>query len=150
MINKAIILAAGKGSRLEKYTQNVPKALLPIKYGKTILERMLEQFSNNNINSVIIVLGYQHNNAKSYIKELSKTYSNIIIETVNNLDYASTGTLKSLLIGLEKLPDTKGGVLIVEGDVVFEDSILDDINRADDRISNQTSIFENKYRFRIL
>ena len=85
-MKQAIILAAGKGSRLSKYTKNVPKALLPIKYGKTILERMLEQFGKNNINCVTIVLGYQQDNAKSYIQELSKTYNDIIIETVNNLD----------------------------------------------------------------
>ena len=50
---RAIILAAGKGSRLAKYTYNVPKALLPIKYGKTILERILEQLIDNNIKDMI-------------------------------------------------------------------------------------------------
>jgi len=127
MINQAIILAAGKGSRLSKYTHNVPKALLPIKYGKTILERMLEQLIKNNIDNIIIVLGYQEANSNLYIKELSKTCNELNIITVNNLDYATTGTLKSLLIGLGEISNSKGDVLIVEGDVVCEDSIFQDI-----------------------
>ena len=45
MVSQAIILAAGKGSRLSKYTTNVPKALLPIKYGETIIERMVNQLN---------------------------------------------------------------------------------------------------------
>ena len=102
-MRQAIILAAGKGSRLSKYTSNVPKALLPIKYGKTILERMLEQLIKNNIDNIIIVLGYQEANSNLYIKELSKTCNELNIITVNNLDYATTGTLKSLLIGLGEI-----------------------------------------------
>ena len=38
---KAIILAAGSGTRLKKYTQNLPKGML-LFMGKTIIERQIE------------------------------------------------------------------------------------------------------------
>lgn len=38
---KTIILAAGMGTRLGKYTENLPKCLLPF-HGKTLLERQIE------------------------------------------------------------------------------------------------------------
>ena len=40
---KAIILAAGQGTRLKKYTQDLPKGMLKF-MGKTIIERQIELY----------------------------------------------------------------------------------------------------------
>ena len=124
MISQAIILAAGKGSRLSKYTNNVPKALLPIKYGQTIIERMLQQLTNNGINEIVVVLGYQNDNALNIINELSESFRDANIHIAINQDYAHTGTLRSLLIGKEELPNYNEDFLVVEGDVICDDEII--------------------------
>ena len=56
---KAIILAAGDGSRMGKLTQNNPKPLLDIN-GKSIIERQLSILKQNKILDVIIITG-SHN-----------------------------------------------------------------------------------------
>lgn len=54
---KAIIVAAGPGTRLMPLTTNKPKCLLEIDE-KTILERTLEALRQNNIEDIVMVTGY--------------------------------------------------------------------------------------------
>ena len=102
-MRQAIILAAGKGSRLSKYTKTVPKALLPIKYGQTIIERMLYQLQDSGIQELIVVVGYKADNTIKRIEELSNGFPNINIRIVVNDQYETSGTLKSLLIGMKEI-----------------------------------------------
>ena len=51
---QALILAAGKGSRLGSLTENKPKCMLNIA-GKSIIDRTVESLISNNINHIIIV-----------------------------------------------------------------------------------------------
>jgi len=54
---KAIIVAAGPGSRLNPLTNEMPKCLLEVG-GKTILERALEALRENGIEKIVVVRGY--------------------------------------------------------------------------------------------
>ena len=54
---KAIIVAAGTGSRLNPLTNGRPKCLLDVG-GKTILERALEALRDNGIEDIVVVRGY--------------------------------------------------------------------------------------------
>ena len=54
---KAVILAAGQGTRLKKYTENLPKGMLSFK-GKTIIQRQIEMYRKCGINNIIIVRGF--------------------------------------------------------------------------------------------
>ena len=126
-MRQVIILAAGKGSRLSKYTKNMPKALLPIKYGQSILERMLHQLQDNGIQELIVVVGYKADNTIKRIEELSNGFPNINIRIVVNDQYETSGTLKSLLIGMKEIKNIDEDILVVEGDVVCDDYIIEDI-----------------------
>ena len=53
---KAIIIAAGDGSRLGDLTKNLPKPLLDIN-GKSILGRQIELFHKFGIKDIVIVRG---------------------------------------------------------------------------------------------
>jgi len=55
---QAIMLAAGKGSRLGKYTKNNTKCMLEVN-GKTLLERAINALLNANINKLVMVIGYK-------------------------------------------------------------------------------------------
>ena len=65
---QAIMLAAGKGSRLGKYTKNNTKCMLDV-HGKTLLERAIDALLEANIKDFIIVLGYKGDNVKKYIEK---------------------------------------------------------------------------------
>ena len=74
---QAIMLAAGMGSRLGKYTKDNTKCMLDV-YGKTLLERAIDSLLNANINKLILVLGYKKENVKKYIKDEYTIYEKII------------------------------------------------------------------------
>jgi len=55
---QALILAAGMGKRLGKYTHDRTKCMVQVN-GKMIIERALDALVNANIKKIIIVIGYQ-------------------------------------------------------------------------------------------
>jgi|APSaa5957512535_1039671.scaffolds.fasta_scaffold14800_4 L-glutamine-phosphate cytidylyltransferase len=63
---KAIILAAGKSSRLYPITLNKPKGLLEIG-DRTILDRLIRQFRDAGINEILIVVGYKKEKIKRHL-----------------------------------------------------------------------------------
>ena len=102
-MRQVIILAAGKGSRLSKYTKNVPKALLPIKYGQTILERMLRQLQNNGVQEIVIVIGYQSDNSIKIIEWPQLIETNVTNRLELHLSYANNENERKLIFkGLGK------------------------------------------------
>ena len=59
----AILLAAGVGSRLQPYTQGIPKPLVPLGFHggriKVVAERLLEQVKNSGITDVVFVVNHK-------------------------------------------------------------------------------------------
>ena len=62
---KAIILAAGRGSRMKNMTDDRPKCLVELN-GKTLLERQLEALRAAGITDIGIVTGYKHEMLQNY------------------------------------------------------------------------------------
>ena len=55
---KALIVAAGLGSRLKKHTENLPKCMLDFG-GQTLLQRQLNAYKKNEINDISLIKGYK-------------------------------------------------------------------------------------------
>lgn len=106
---KAIILAAGQGTRLKKYTENLPKGMLEF-LGKTIIERQIELFKECGIEKIIVVRGF----AAEKID-----YDNITYYT--NEDYENTNMVESLLVAKEEF-DTD--VIVSYSDILYEKDML--------------------------
>ena len=62
----AVIMAGGKGKRLEKFTELFPKPLLPYK-NSTVLETIINKFKISGIKNFYLTLNYKKNLIKSYI-----------------------------------------------------------------------------------
>jgi len=58
MIDKALILAAGKGTRMWPLTDKTPKPLLPLG-GEPIIQRQIKQLKKNGVKEVYVLIGYQ-------------------------------------------------------------------------------------------
>lgn len=54
---KAIILAAGRGTRLKPLTDSTPKCLVEVN-GKPLLDRAISELSKTEVEEIIIVVGY--------------------------------------------------------------------------------------------
>lgn len=109
---KAIILAAGRGTRLGKYTENIPKGLLKLS-GKTILEIQIECFRNAGITDISIVKGY-----KGELIDFGG------IKYYWNRDFDTTNMIVSLMKADKEFTDD---VIISYADIVFEPDLLEQI-----------------------
>jgi NDP-sugar pyrophosphorylase family protein len=63
-----IIMAGGKGTRLEPFTNVLPKPLVPINE-KPIIELIIEKFVKNNVSNFFITSNYKSNILKAYFQE---------------------------------------------------------------------------------
>ncbi len=65
---KAFILAAGKGTRLGKLTETLPKALVDFN-GKPMLQLLLEKLKNQGFNDVLINIHHHGDKIVDFLKE---------------------------------------------------------------------------------
>ena len=112
----AIILVAGRGKRISKYT-NKPKCLLNIQ-NQSILERNIKFLNRINIKKIYIVVGYKSTLIKNETKKIISK-SNILF--VYNKKYLTNGNCYSLKLGLKKIKDD---AIYIDGDVVYNEKIL--------------------------
>lgn len=106
---KALILAAGQGTRLKKYTENLPKGMLSF-MGKTIIERQIEIYRKCGIENIIIVRGF----AADKINYEGVTY-------YTNEDYENTNMVESLMTAKGEFDDD---IIVSYSDVLFEEAML--------------------------
>jgi len=117
---KAIILAAGIGTRLNPKTNSTPKCLIEVN-GKSILKRGLEHLDDCGIEETIIVVGYMSN---KIIDEVGDNFGKMKVTYVKNCNFSETNNVYSLWLAREHL---KNGCILIEGDVLFEKEILLDL-----------------------
>ena len=110
---KAIVLAAGDGSRMGKLTQNIPKPLVMVN-GKSIIERQLSILKQNKILDVMIITG-PHNEKFNF--------KNVVY--VNDLDHKKHDTLGSLMTARDYMNDE---IIITYADQIFDEKIIESIN----------------------
>lgn len=115
---KAIILAAGVGSRIRPMTDNCPKCLLRVG-DNTILEMMISHIQDCGINEVVFVLGYLQEKIKGYVKT---NFPELNAHFVINDRYAETNTGFSLMLAKNLIKDST--FIKFDADVVFDKKIL--------------------------
>tara|TARA_B100000029_G_scaffold386599_1_gene382464 strand:- start:2644 stop:3387 length:744 start_codon:yes stop_codon:yes gene_type:complete len=105
---KAIIIAAGDGTRIGKELSGIPKSLIPIN-GKTIFERQKYIFEKNDISEFIVITGPEHK------------FKDIDVKYIKDNDRQYHDILGSLLVAKEHF---KGNMIISYSDILFEDEII--------------------------
>jgi CDP-glycerol glycerophosphotransferase len=108
-----VVLAAGMGTRLGR---KLPKPLTPLADGRTIQRRQLDTLREvfGPDVDITVVVGYRAKKVMRHSPDVRFVY---------NPDYASTNTSKSLLRALRAT--RAGGVLWLNGDVVFDSGVLE-------------------------
>jgi len=115
----AIILAAGRGSRLAKENPDEPPKCLIEFGGQTLIARHLDQLNRLGVRSVDLVLGYD---ARRIIDHIATLDSRPDVAFHFNPRY-ELGSVLSLLAASETLRSGKD-VLVMDADVLFHPGIL--------------------------
>jgi len=96
LVAPVVIMAGGKGTRLEPFTKVLPKPLIPI-HDKPIIEHIIERFTSKGCTQFYMTVNYKGKILKAFFEELNPEYEVTFIDEETPL-----GTAGSL--GL--LPDT--------------------------------------------
>jgi len=128
--HKAIILSAGIGSRIKEYTTKIPKCLIPIdSYGgkTTILSHQINVLIKLNIVNIVVVVGVEGTCwNKEIISKVRRIWPNVI---ENNYNVSKTKN-QSIFVGLKHLDN--GPTFIIDGDIIFNKTIINDLLGEDD------------------
>jgi L-glutamine-phosphate cytidylyltransferase len=116
---RAIILAAGRGRRLEPVSGNQPKCLVRIG-SCTLLERQIRTVRACGIQRVTVVSGY--------LADHVERHGTAGVEFVRNTQFATTNSLYSLWLVGDRLEEE--ACLVLNGDVLFHPQLLSDLLTA--------------------
>ena len=110
IISTAVILAAGRGTRLKKMGESIPKGFIEVA-NKPIIEESIERLLSVGIDEIIIVTGH----LSEFYQELASKIKSLRI--IHNDKYAESGSMYSLYI-LDGI--IKKDFILLESDLVYE------------------------------
>lgn len=113
---KAVILAAGFGSRLKHLTNEKPKTLVEIN-NKPILSFIIDSLEKAGIREIIICVGYK----ASQINNFCQKYPHLNFTFVENSKFDSTNNMYSLYLTRNYFDDD---VIILDSDLIFHPKIV--------------------------
>lgn len=116
---KAIILAAGRGSRLEGITDDRPKCLSMVG-NRTMLESQLSVLKAGGVDEIIIVTGYKGHMLESFG-----------CRTVHNLLWEETNMVISLLCASEEF---SGGSIVSYSDIIYSNDVVSRLTKQPEDI----------------
>lgn len=117
---RAIILAAGRGSRLYPFTENCPKCLTELA-GKTLIESQIDTLRSVGVTDIVIVAGYLNE-----MLVLPGTQ-----QVINNR-WAETNMVESLFCAEDLFGDD---LIISYGDIVYEPRVVNALLESPHEIS---------------
>ena len=116
-VRRAVLLAAGTGTRLQPLTAEIPKCLVEVA-GETIIERALRVLGSQGITEAVIVIGHC---GEAVRNRLGSRFAGVGISYVEAPDYATTNNIRSLW-------DARGALdrdlLLIEADLVFDAEVI--------------------------
>ncbi len=119
---KAVILAAGEGTRLRPFTNSEPKPMIPIA-NRPILEYAIEALAKNGVKDITIVVGYKKERIMSHFED-GKDLGVKIKYIEQKKRVAKAGTAYALSMVKNKV---KGDFLLLPGDNIISPSLIGDL-----------------------
>lgn len=113
---KALILAAGLGTRLAPITNDRPKSLVPVN-GQPIILKQIDNLHKNGITDITVVSGYKANILEEKIHALCPE-----IRIIESVDYATTNNMYSAYLAHEVMENSD--FLMMNADVFYDASVV--------------------------
>lgn len=115
---KALIYNAGLGSRLGNLCKDIPKCLLTLYNGETVLDRQIRILAECGIREFVIVTGAY----EELLRRYTMKYPGLLFRFVSNPRYRSTNYIVSFVLAEKYLT---GDFLLLHGDLVFNKPIVE-------------------------
>ncbi len=117
---KAIILAAGMGTRLQSVSGGIPKCMVKVG-GIPLIDRMIARIGETEISELIVVTGYRADELKSYVSSIDHPLAKNAVFVYNDR-YSDMGNFYSLLVAEEAVGDAS--FVKFDGDVLMDARVL--------------------------
>lgn len=140
---KAVILAAGEGTRLRPFTMSRPKGMIPVG-NRPILEYVVEALVKNGIKDIVMVVGYRRDTIMLHFQD--GTRFGAAIEYV--IQDKPLGTAHALALASDKLDND--GFLVVAGDNLINEQIVADLLKNRDGPSMVVAESENPSKYGVV
>ncbi|MDO9536959.1 MAG: sugar phosphate nucleotidyltransferase [Thermoplasmata archaeon] len=119
---KAVILAAGEGTRLRPFTNSEPKPMIPIA-NRPILEYSIDALVKNGISDITLVVGYKKESIMSHFEDGSNWKAKIqYVDQKKRVALAGTAYALSMAKN-----SVKGDFLVLAGDNIISSSLIGDL-----------------------
>ncbi|MCA4021087.1 phosphocholine cytidylyltransferase family protein [Vibrio vulnificus] len=122
-MTKALILAAGQGTRLRPITNDRPKCLVPL-MGVSLLERQVSILNEARITDIHIATGYR-----------SDQIDKLGFATSYNENFDKTNMVESLFCAIEFIRECEEDLVISYGDIVYQIENLNAVLNSDDEVT---------------
>ncbi len=129
---KAIIIAAGTGSRLYPITKDIPKSLVDVGQGLTLLETQLHSLQECGITDIVMIIGYRADQIEAKLNKYRKDFN---IETVYNPFFESSNNLISIWLARHHF---QGEFITINGDDIFDASVIRELLKSPHAITMVT------------
>ncbi|MBU3923552.1 MAG: phosphocholine cytidylyltransferase family protein [Nanoarchaeota archaeon] len=113
---KAIVCAAGMGTRLGRYSEDKPKCMLEIG-GESLLERQVRTLKKSGIDDIGVVRGY-----------MPEKINVSSVKYYDNPNFARTNMVVSLMTAEREF--SKGENLVCYGDIIYENRLIDKLKQS--------------------
>ncbi len=136
---KAIIMAAGVGSRIQGVVHNKPKCLIETN-GQSLISRIVEMLQHKGIHDITVITGYK--------SELIREEMGSNVRYFHNPFYRVTNSIASLWLAKDLLADDD--LILMNADLYFEEGVLDIAIAQDETavmLSDSTRIDDADFRF---
>ncbi len=110
----AVFLLAGRGSRINKYTENIPKCLIEVN-GKALLHDMLDKLASRGTKKSILVIGYLGSQIRDSV---GTRWKGMEIDYVENIVWETTNNIYSLFLANKTIDRD---FYLIEGDIIISD-----------------------------
>lgn len=115
---QALMLAAGMGTRLGKYTEAMAKCMIEVG-DKSLIAHAAEALRLAGIKKLIVVVGWE---GEKLIRFIQQNISGIEFEFIRNDEYASTNNIYSLYLAREQL--CQDDTILLESDLIFDKTLI--------------------------